>query len=356
MNTTTLESPSAALTLPQRAAVALGTTGHEVALRALLSNSAGITSVTNADGRDEAHRAGMTLRGARTSIQKVGKLAREDATAFSKAVIAEEARLIAMVSPEEDRVLGLRDGWDAVIAAEKAAKIAAERDRVETIQSDIEAIKNMATMSFGQSIEVISATLEILSEIDCTEARFAEYVDHATAAVSATTTAVTTLLHQAIAKQEADRQHAAEQAAAAEHQRAEAVRVAAEREALAAERAALAATQAAANAQIKVAQDRLNTEQAAFAKEQADRLAADIARVEQIAKDEAQRVADEAKVAEPVAVVAPAAALTIVSMIDPTDNEIIEVVAAEFCMTPLEAIDRMARIDFLRALLAAEAA
>lgn len=51
---------STELTLPQRAAVALGTAGHEVKLIALAKESTDITAVIDPAGRDQAHRIGMT--------------------------------------------------------------------------------------------------------------------------------------------------------------------------------------------------------------------------------------------------------------------------------------------------------
>ena len=90
-----------ALALPERAAVALSTAAHEIKLRELVKSSADIVAVIDAPGREQAHRIGMNLKGARVAIEKVGKTAREDATAFSKAIIAEEKRLIAISEPED---------------------------------------------------------------------------------------------------------------------------------------------------------------------------------------------------------------------------------------------------------------
>jgi small-conductance mechanosensitive channel len=219
----------------------------------------------------------------------------------------------------------------------------------------ISAMRDLPLQAFGKSSAEISELISglVRAPIDESFEEFAEQAGVARLESLDKMAKAETIQRGIEIESESRRQEEARQQA----ERAdEAMRQAAEREALAAERAALAATQAAANAEIKAAQDRLNAEQAAFVKEKADRLAADIARVAQIAKDEAQRIADEATSAAPAVVETRAAALAIVSMIDPTDSEIIEAVAAEFCMTPLEAIDRLARIDFLRALLAAEAA
>ena len=72
--------------------VALGSSKAEIDLVELASKSKTIVAITNKDGRTECHAAAMTAKDARVSIEKAGKAAREDATAFSKAVIAEERR------------------------------------------------------------------------------------------------------------------------------------------------------------------------------------------------------------------------------------------------------------------------
>lgn len=164
------------ITLPQRAAVALGTAKHETELRELVTTSASIVAVLNDDGREEAHRAAMNLRNARTSITKTGKEARDDANAFSKAVIAEEKRLISIIEPEEERVFALRDKWDADRAAERQAKIDAERKRVEDIQSKINMIRRTPLMIARQPSVVIDRIIMSLidEEIDASYDEFKE--------------------------------------------------------------------------------------------------------------------------------------------------------------------------------------
>jgi hypothetical protein len=245
-----------ALTLPQRAAVALGTAEHEIRLRELALASSNIVAVLNVDAREEAHRAAMNLRNARTAITKTGKAAREDATAFSKAVILEEARLISIIEPEEERVFGLRDAWDQKVAAERQARIDAERQRVDNIKEDIQAIRNMAVTAAGKPIQVISALLELLDEMEVTEERFAEFQPEAGSAVGQAMDALTVMYHEAIAaKTEADRIKA--------EQEAEAARMQAEREELAKLRAEAAERHAAAQAQLKAEREQQEKELAA---------------------------------------------------------------------------------------------
>lgn len=122
-----MTTETTAVTVIERAAVALGSSKAETELTALAAKSKDITAITNNAGREECHAAAMTAKQARIAIEKTAKAAREDATAFSRAVIAEGSRLVALIEPEESRLIALRDEWDEKIAAEKAARAALER-------------------------------------------------------------------------------------------------------------------------------------------------------------------------------------------------------------------------------------
>jgi len=95
------------LAVIDRAAIALNASAVEKQIHELLEKSKGITVITNAAGRDECHAAAMQTVKARTSISKDGAAARADATAYSKAVIAEEKRLLGLIEPEEARLRNL---------------------------------------------------------------------------------------------------------------------------------------------------------------------------------------------------------------------------------------------------------
>lgn len=125
----------------QRAALALKSTKTEQDITALVAQLKTVTVVNSPAGRDQAHALAMTATRARTAIEKVAKAARDDATKFSKAVIAEEKRLIALVEPEETRVKGLRDAWDRAEAERREAEAQRERDRIAAHQDVIEQIK-----------------------------------------------------------------------------------------------------------------------------------------------------------------------------------------------------------------------
>lgn len=122
---------STELTVIERAAVALKSEDVSKRLSELAAKSSGIVTITNIAGYQECHSSRMVLKNERIAIEKDAKKAREYATQFSKAVIAEENRLIGIVSSEEDRLKKIQDDWDAARLAEKEAKERAERERVE---------------------------------------------------------------------------------------------------------------------------------------------------------------------------------------------------------------------------------
>lgn len=196
-----------ALTIPERAMLALESTKTEAQLRELVESSADIVAVIDSAGREQAHRIGMNLKGARVAIEKTGKAAREDATAFSKGVIAEEARLKAIIEPEESRVLALRNKWDAEREAEKQAKIAAERKRVESIQAKIDEFGALAVQSAGRDSRGIDVLIQILVARfeTLTEEFFEEFTDKAKLAYAAAETALDTACKSAMEAEEAAR-------------------------------------------------------------------------------------------------------------------------------------------------------
>jgi hypothetical protein len=90
----------------------------------------------------------MVLKTERVNLEKEGKAARDDATKFSKAVIAEEARLIALIEPEERRLESIQTAHDDRVAREKEARETAELERIERIQLAIQEIKDL-DLDFG---------------------------------------------------------------------------------------------------------------------------------------------------------------------------------------------------------------
>ncbi|WP_230939594.1 hypothetical protein [Burkholderia vietnamiensis] len=233
------------LTVVERAAIALGTSERETELRALVAKSTDIVEIKNAAGRDQCHGAAMLLRTARTSIRKVGKDARDDATKFSKAVIAEEDRLVALIEPEETRLLGMRDEWDEAREAEKRAKLEAEQRRVAAIREHIDDIRAIAVRAVGLTAARIQGEIGDLEALGITLDRFAELTGEAEA-VRGVTLDKLRELHAAAVAQEAETARLAAEREAIERERAE---LAAQREREEAERAERERVEAAARAE-----------------------------------------------------------------------------------------------------------
>ena len=238
-----MTTENTALTVQARAALALESSTAETYLTELAVKSKAITAITNKDGRTECHAAAMTAKEARVSIEKAGKSAREDATAFSKAVISEEARLVALIKPEETRLIELRDEWDAKVKAEKEAAEALERQRIEAIKARIAEFGAMVTDAAMLEAHGADQELEVALAVEINDS-FGEFYGDA---VEAKATAVAKLREIVAAKTAAE----ATAARIKSEQEAEAARLAEEAKRLAAEREELARLRAEAEARRK---------------------------------------------------------------------------------------------------------
>jgi hypothetical protein len=271
-----IEAPEAQTditTLPpaDRAALVLNSTKTEADLKQLATSLKAITLVNSPAGREQAHSLAMTARTARTTIEKLGKAARDDATKFSKAVIAEEDRLIEIIQPEETRVLGLRNAWDAAEAARKEAELQKERDRIERHQAVIATIRSYPGLARECRTSAMALQiLEKLCAIDTLNNCLEEFTDAAHAAKRDADAQINEIID---AKQHYER----EQACIKAEQEAENARLAAERERLEAERAEAARVQAeqqtellALQARMKAQQEELDRQAAAMAQQAAE--------------------------------------------------------------------------------------
>lgn len=264
----TLEpTPNLPATVEERAGLALASTKTEADLLALVEKAKAITLVNSPDGRDECHSQLMVLVRSRTTITKAAKDARDDATKFNKAVIKEEARLIAITAAEEARLQTLRDDWDKKVAAEKEAKAAAERARVLAITNRIAEINGYANLA-GQcrTSTKIQELIDKLGAVELTG--FDEFEQEAKDARALTMEAMERYLDVKKADEAERARVKAEQEAEEKRQREQAEALARQQAELDAQRAAL---QAQADAQAAEAK-RLQDEREAQAAE-AERLA-----------------------------------------------------------------------------------
>jgi hypothetical protein len=201
------------LTLVQRVNLALDSKATEKRLVKLVKQSIGIQSITNADGRAECHSAYMVLRNTRCEIKKTGKAARDDAQAFSTAVIQKENELVDIISPEEKRLLTLRDDYDEQCKREEEERIAKEAACMEAIESRIAAIRGFSVGCEIKSSKEIEALLALINAVDISEEAFEEFGDSATQAKTETKIAMEKLLMDAIEREDAEAERLAEIAA-----------------------------------------------------------------------------------------------------------------------------------------------
>ena len=179
--TETTSTDIATLPPEQRAAIVLESSKAEAQLMTLVQETADITEVKDKDSRTMAHNAAMRLKNARIAIEKTGKAARDDANAFSKAVIAEEKRLTAIITPEETRIFKLRDEYDQQVEAERQERERKERERVAAIRGQIDAIKSLPLDSANDTSEQLHGTIHDLMDLPIGD-DFAEFKEEAEAA------------------------------------------------------------------------------------------------------------------------------------------------------------------------------
>lgn len=246
-------------TLPpaKRASIVLKSESTEKQLRELVAKSAGIVNVVDNNGREEAHRAGMTLKNARVGIKNTGKAAREDAQAFSAAVIAEEKRLILITEAEEERIFKLRDDYDAEQARIKAEAEAKEAARVAGIRAKIANICARAVDAHRLSSDSLRALCVELAGMTIGTDEYAEFTEEAQRTLDETGAQLVAMYEETKAREEAEaerlrlaemeRQRLAKEA---EAQRIEAARLAEEQARLQAQREAQAKAEAERAAQL----------------------------------------------------------------------------------------------------------
>jgi hypothetical protein len=178
-----------------RAITALGMQERDKELIALAASTSDITAITNADGYKQVRGARIVLKNLRVEIQNAGKKAREDAQAFSKAVIAEEKRLVGLISPEETRLETLEVEEDNRLEAIRQAEIEAELKRVAEIDARIETIRGWPVHYAGKPSALIRQAVETANNYVIDE-QFAEKSDLAQNVLDASRAALSGILSQ----------------------------------------------------------------------------------------------------------------------------------------------------------------
>ena len=201
-----MNAPTTELTIIDRAALALGSSNTEKQIKEFIEQSKSITVITNKDGREECHAAAMKAVKARTSISKGGAAARADATAYSKAVIAEENRLLNLIEPEEKRLKDLRDEWDSEREAEKAEEARIESERQAKLQQAIDLIRNTPSEFASSSAADIEDEICNLEGIIIDVTFYAERTDEVAFVMAQTLKQMGVLLEGKKAQEELARQ------------------------------------------------------------------------------------------------------------------------------------------------------
>jgi hypothetical protein len=197
------------LTVVERANRALSTVKPEEKLRELAASTTDITTITNADGYKQCRAARIVLKEIRVDIQRTGKDAREDATAFSKAVIAEEKRLIGIIEGEEERLQTIEEEWDAKIEAERQARIKAEEDRIARLEERVQELRGCQTLTPASGSATIMEHIDDLEKLPV-DGSFGEFQQQADDAKTAALTRLRALHKAALDHEAAQRQIEAE--------------------------------------------------------------------------------------------------------------------------------------------------
>lgn len=228
------------------------------------ATKAGTFDITTSAGMKQAKELRASFRTIRTAIENARKAAKAPVIEAGKKIDEVAKEFTAEVEPHEDKYDQAVKAEEKRQADEKAAKEAAERARIEAIESRIAHIRAIPVAMGQAASEAITAKIE---ELLAKRLEPAMYEEHLEAAVNALNDTIDQLreLHTLALTREADARRAAEERAELERLRAEneererrqAQRDAEERsrlEAVAAEQAELRAKLAAAEAMLAALQ------------------------------------------------------------------------------------------------------
>lgn len=219
-------------------------------------------------GMAVAIRARALFRDLRIDADKERKARKEPITKIGKLLESGYDAVEESITPLELMFDGDIKDEEARKEAEKVAKIAAERARIESIKADIQKIRDNATACIGKTSAEIRAVLESVASITLEKDKYQDLIDEASKAVCDTALRLEELLGKAEAAELAE----ANRIATVEADR---IRMEAERQEIQRQQAALAAAKAAQDAEAAAARLAIQQEQArlADAAEEAERRA-----------------------------------------------------------------------------------
>lgn len=254
-----------------------------------VAKTADIVACNDKPGRELVHKAAMRHRDIRLSIQRASSAAREDAVALQKAVIAEEKRLVGLVQPEEDRLITIRDGFDAEQERIRQAAIEAERARIAKVNEAISRYRDMPLANMGQPSTALHANISALEASSLPELEYKGEEENQVRAARQAAIEKLTEMHSAAFEREFEEQKSAEARAAEE------ARIKAEREAEAKRQAEARAELERQQAELAAARAKVEAEAAEQRRKQEAELSA---QREQMARERAALEAERAKAAE----------------------------------------------------------
>lgn len=217
------------LTVIERAKLALASNNAEAALTELAKKFVDVVTIKNRTDYQIVMGALSALRNHRVSIERTGKLARNDATKFSKAVIAEEKRLIGIIEPEENRLTGVRRVWED--EQERIRKEAEEREeaRKEALREKCLSFDRLVMVVTGRPSSEVQEVMDRLNSTIITAAEFQEFARQAEGALIAAKDHAARLLTETLERERQAEEVRAAAAAEAEQRQQEAEALARQR-------------------------------------------------------------------------------------------------------------------------------
>lgn len=272
-------------------AIDYGTTEDD--LRRFAGHFSHITQVTNRKEFDAAQAAVTALVRARSKIESRRKELKAESLEFGRLVDSTAKTLIAVVTPEEQRIEAILEAVKRQKEEERKAKEAAEKARVDAILSRVDEIVKIPAAHQRSVSSVVMAAQSAL-ELLLIDESFAEFQGRAREAKANALAELAELYAGALHDERIEAQARAERERVAANQKAEAERLAKERAELEAIRRQNEAAQAEA---ARIERERAEAERAEIARQQAE-LKAERDRIEAEKREEQQRIEREQKAAE----------------------------------------------------------
>lgn len=282
-------------------AIDYGTTEDD--LKRLAAQYSHITQVTNRKEYDAAQAAVTALVRARSKIEARRKELKAESLEFGRLVDSTAKSLIAVVTPEEQRIDAILEAVKRQKEDERKAKEAAEKARVDAILARVDEIVRVPSAHQRSASGVVLAAKSAL-ELLLIDESFAEFQERAQEAKANALAELAELYSGALHDERIEAQAKAERERIAAEQRAESERLAKERAELEAIRRQNEAAQAEA---ARIERERADAERAEIARQQAE-LKAERDRIEAEKRADQQRIEREQRAAEEAAAKAEAEA------------------------------------------------